>query len=209
MVERDDLEARVTAARRGDAVALATLLAAYHPQLRARVEARLDVAARGRTGPEDILQDVYVQVFQQIGRFEDRGPGSFLSWVCTILDHKLVDVQRAAHRLVRDVGREVPAQGLAATDSYCNLLDYVYADSQTPSRAVRREEAVGALLACLSELPEPQRCVLQMRFLEGRSVADVAAELDKSEAAVAMMCHRAVQALRTAMDRRGEFTAGG
>lgn len=208
MVERSDLESRVTAAQGGDSVALATLLAAYHPQLRARAEARLDAAMRGRTGPEDILQEVYVEVFQQMERFEDRGPGSFLSWVFTILDHKLIDVQRAAHRQIRDVGREVPAQGMAASDSYCNLLDYVYADSQTPSRAVRREEAVGALLACLTGLPETQRQVLQLRFLEGRSVAEVAGRLGKSEAAVAVLCHRAVKALRAAMDNLGEFTAG-
>ena len=209
MEERSDLETRVTAAQSGDAVALATLLAGYHPQLRARAEARLDVATRARTAPEDILQEVYVQVFQQMQCFEHRGPGSFLTWVYTILDHKLIDVQRAAHRQVRDVGREIPVYGRDTADSYANLLDHVYADSQTPSRAVRRGEAVGALLACLAELPEPQRCVLQMRFLEGRSLAEVAAQLDKSEAAVAMMCHRAVRDLRAALDRRGEFTAGG
>lgn len=208
MAECDDLQSRVAAARDGDAVALATLLATYHPQLRARAEARLDPATRARIEPEDVLQEAYVQVFQQIARFEDRGPGSFLNWLYTILDRKLIDVQRAAHRQVRDVAREVPAQVSAAFDSYFNLLDHVFADSQTPSRAARREEAVGALLACLSVLPEPQRQLLQWRFLEGCSVAEVAQRVGKAEATVAVLCHRAVKALRAAMENLGEFTSG-
>jgi RNA polymerase sigma-70 factor, ECF subfamily len=208
MTEQADLESRVTAARNGDTVALATLLATYDPRLRARVAAHLDPALRARISPDDILQEVYVQVFQQIDRFEYRGPASFLNWVLTILDRRLVDARRAARRRVRDVGREVQVQG-AADDSYWNLLDEVYAESETPSRVARREEALGALLSCLSALPDTHREVVQMRFLEGRSVGEVAQRLGKTEAAITVLCHRAVKALRGSMDRLGEFTRGG
>lgn len=208
MVEQNQTVTWVVAARRGDSTALAKLLATYHPRLRARAAARMDAALRARLGPEDILQEVYLQVFRQIGRFEERGPGSFLNWVYTILDHKLVDTQRAAHRHVRDIDREVAARGGAASDSYWSLLDQVFTDSGTPSHVFRRQEAYSALLTCIAGLSNAHRQVIQLRFLEGLSVAEVAARLDKSETAVVAVCQRALKALREAMDRQGEFSWG-
>jgi RNA polymerase sigma-70 factor (ECF subfamily) len=209
MTQRSQIDTWVTAARQGDGLALAKLLASCHPRLRARAETRMDPALKARGGPDDILQEVYVQVFRRIGQFENRGPGSFLKWVYTILDHKLVDIRRAARRQVRDVSREVAAGVGTDSGSYWNLLDQLQADSGTPSRVVRREEALGALLRCISDLPESHHRVVQLRFLEGLSVAEVAARLNKSEAAVVAQTKRALDTLRGAMDRMGEFTRGG
>jgi RNA polymerase sigma-70 factor (ECF subfamily) len=209
MTERSQAGGWVDAARRGDRLALAKLLAACHPRLRARADARMSPALKARGGPDDILQEVYLQVFRQIARFEHRGPDSFLNWVYTILDRKLIDAERAAHRQVRDVGREVPAGVAAASSSYWNLLDRLQADSATPSRVVRREEALGALLACLGGLSKAHQEVIRLRFLEGRSVDEVAAQLGKSKGAVIALSKRALEALRVSMDRIGEFTRGG
>ncbi len=208
MTAEGQTEVWVVSACSGDSLALAKLLAAYHPALRARAEARMDPAVRARTGPEDVLQEVYTQVFRHMEQFEDRGAESFLSWVYTILDRKLIDARRAAHRNVRDVDREVP--GLASPDaqSYWNLLDHVYADSLTPSRVVRRQEAMNAILASLSDLSDAHRQVLQLRFLDGLSVAEAAGRLGKTEAAVVALTQRALKALRESMDRLGEFTHG-
>ena len=155
----------VEAAGRGDALAASKLLATFHPSLLARVSTRLESALRGRVEPEDILQQVYLQVIREIDRFDDRGEDSFLHWVTTILDNKLIDARRAAYRQSRNVAREMPAAG----DSYWNLLDMIYADAGTPSRAARKDEAVGALLACVSGLSDLHRQVIQLRFLQGPS----------------------------------------
>ncbi|HUU99103.1 MAG TPA: sigma-70 family RNA polymerase sigma factor, partial [Phycisphaerae bacterium] len=87
-------------------------------------------------------------------------------------------------------------------------LDHIYADSGTPSRVARRQEALSALPMGLSDLSESHRQVIELRFLEGLSVAEVAARLGKSEAAVVALTKRALEALRQSMDRLGEFTHG-
>ena len=207
MTERSETEIWIAAAKRGDRLALAKLLATYHPWFRARAEVRMDTALKARTDPEDILQEVYMDVAQQIDRFEDRGPGSFRNWVHAILDQKLINARRAAHYQVRDVDREVPIGG-DRTGSYWNLLDDLYAESGTPSRVVRREEALSALIACLADLSEAHRQVIRLRFLEGLSVDETAARLDKSEAAIVALTKRALDALRMSMDQMGEFTHG-
>jgi RNA polymerase sigma-70 factor (ECF subfamily) len=207
MNERSQTEAWVAAAQQGDRLALAKLLTTCHPHLRSRAAAGMDAATRGKVAPDDILQEVYLAVARQIHQFEDRGPESFLKWVHAILSNKLIDARRAAHCQVRDAGREIRAQG-ADDDSYWNLLDNVYAESGTPSRVVRREEALRTLLSCITDLSDMHRQVIRLRFLEGLSVEQVAARLGKTNAAVAAMSKRALEALRRSMDRMGEFTHG-
>ncbi len=193
----------------GDAVAVSKLLATYHPVLRSHVDAGMDPALRARTEPEDILQQAYVEVYRAIGRFEERDPASFVNWVLTIVDHKLTDAGRAMRRQMRDVARERKPAVSGGTSSHLDLLDQLYADSDTPSRILRRDEAVGAMLACISQLSDAHREVVRLRFLDGRSVMEVAERLNKSPAAVVAMTKRALEALRSSMDRMGEFTHGG
>jgi RNA polymerase sigma-70 factor (ECF subfamily) len=198
----------VAAARAGDALAVSKLLASIHPALRARVAARLSPAVRGKVEPEDVLQQVYLKVFSRLDRFEGDDLTAFFSWVATIVDHELVDVKRGLHCRKRDVAREVPAVGQSPSASCLNLLDQLFADSVTPSRVVRRDEAVGALLACLAELPDHHREVLHYRFIDGEPVATVAERLGISRDAVVARTRSALGALRKAMDRMGDFTRG-
>ena len=208
MSEQGEIQEWIAAAQRGDRLALAKLLAAYHPWFRKQVESRMNAAMKARLDPDDIVQETYMDVARQIGELEDHGPGSFVNWVHAILSQRLADALRAAHCQARDINREVPAAMGSGSSSYMNLLDQVYADPGTPSRVVRRDEAFSALLGSLSELSEAHRQVIQLRFLEGLSVADVAAHLGKSEAAVVALTKRALEALRQSMDRLGEFTHG-
>ena len=208
MVEADEIRIWENEARQGNSLALSKLLAVHHPRLRARVDSRMDLALKAKLEPEDILQQVYLEVFRQIDRFESRGPDSFLNWVLTILENKLIDARRALHCQARDVEREQHAQAGGGSQSYWNLLDQVYADSATPSRAVRREEVVGALLVCVSSLSSSHQEVIRLRFLEGRPLDEVAARLRKSRGAVVASTRRALGALRAALDSLGDFTPG-
>ncbi len=193
-------------ARQGSELALKKLLAAYYPVLHQRINSRMDPRIRARLEPEDLLQQIYLEVFRRISGFENRGPNSFLTWVLTIADGKLADAHRECFRKKRDLARELRNGGNALGESAFRLLDQAYADSTTPSRVVRRDEAVAAVVSCLEKLSDAHRDVLELRFLQGLSVADVASRLSKSEASVVAATKRALAALRTAMDERGEFT---
>ncbi len=207
MAECTRTETWLAGAKLGDRSALAKLLATCDPRMRARAEAHMDAVTKTKRTPDDVLQETYLQVVRQISRFQGTSLVSFLSWVSVIMDHKLIDAWRAAHCQVRDVDREASVGGPAA-DSYWDLFNVIYAESATPSRVVRREEALGALLTCVSDLGDAQREAVQLRFLEGLSVRDAALRMQKTEAAVVALCQRALGVLRTAMDRAGEFTRG-
>ena len=63
-----------------------------------------------------------------------------------------------------------------------------------------------AMLSCLGGLADIHRLVIQLRFLDGLSLDEVAARVGRSRDAVASLSTRALAALRNAMQQRGEFT---
>lgn len=188
----------------GDEDAIRRLLVLYHPRLRARLLQKMDGAMRARLEPEDILQQVYLEAFKAVGTFKYLGPNSFLRWLFTILDRKLIDEHRALHADRRDVRREL--QGSAPPShltTYVDLLHRLQAAGGTASQVVRKNEAIGIMTACLASLPEHYRKVIQLRFIEGKPVADVATELDRSIGSIHMICHRALLQLRELVEKFG------
>ncbi|MBP7748296.1 MAG: sigma-70 family RNA polymerase sigma factor [Phycisphaerae bacterium] len=180
----------------GDGDALQRLILHYHAPLRGAVAAALPDEYAGRIDPDDVLQQAYVVAFQSLAGCRFDGPGGFYKWLEKIAISRLRDQQRALRRQKRDAAREVVATNGSPSASYPDLLNRLEGTEATPSRHVARNEAVAALMTCLARLGEEQRAVIRLRFLEGRSVAEVAERLGKTEGAVHMLCHRALKALR-------------
>ena len=204
MSESTQTQILIENARRGEEEAVRRLLILYHPRLRARLLRQMDPVMRSKIEPEDILQQVYLEVFRAIEQFTYQGKDSFLRWMYAILDRKLIDEHRAMRAERRDVRREVraaPSSGNKTT--YVDLMARVMSGGNTASQTVRRNEALGVINACVASLPEHYRAVIQMRFLEGRPVAEVAEVLDRSIGSVHMICHRALRQLREQAERLG------
>ncbi|MFO0824667.1 MAG: sigma-70 family RNA polymerase sigma factor, partial [Gemmataceae bacterium] len=66
----------------------------------------------------------------------------------------------------------------------------------SPSERVARNERFAKLATAISELPTTQRVVVEMRYLQGLKVNEIARNLGKSEGAVSLLLHRAMTALR-------------
>jgi RNA polymerase sigma-70 factor (ECF subfamily) len=191
-------------ARRGDEEAVRRLLILYHPRLKARLIRQMDPTMRSKLEPEDILQQVYLETFRAIGQFDYQGKDSFLRWMYAILDRKLIDEHRAMRAERRDVRREVkPTASTGQHTTYIDLLARVMSEGNSPSQVVRKDEALGVLSACVATLPEHYREVIQMRFIEGLAVADVARRLGRSIGSIHMLCHRALKQLREQAEQLG------
>ena len=161
------------------------------------------VAALGPLAPEDILQEAYVDIFNSISEFAYAGEDSFYRWATRIIDHRFIDYVRHWRRKARDVRREVQQRATSAGTR--SLLERCLPDSGTPSRVLRREDAVGALLTCLARLPEHYRLVVQRLYLDQELLAAVAADLNRSEDAVRRLAGRAVEHLARCMGRASRY----
>lgn len=187
-------ETWIARAAQGDPLAVQKLIMLHHPRLAALASQRIPRRLRSKIDADDLLQQVYADALQRIGDFEDRGKDAFFAWLVRILESKLIDAERYYHAHVRNVAREAPP--IERSSLFIALAGRVALDRVTPSRVVARREAEGLLHAALAGLSEDHRRVLELRFLEGRPLAEVAAEMKRSPSAAQMLCARAIERLR-------------
>jgi RNA polymerase sigma-70 factor (ECF subfamily) len=108
---------------------------------------------RDRTEAEDVVQEVFVQIWRQAARF-DPARGSPEAWICTMARTRALD--RLRRRTSR---REEPSE--AATGA-----------SEPP----RTEEAL-AVRKALDTLSPDQRKALELAYYEGLTQTEIAARL--------------------------------
>jgi RNA polymerase sigma-70 factor (ECF subfamily) len=127
--------------------------------------------AAGRQDAEDLLQDALAQAYARFGQL--REPARFKSWLLSIVRRShLMRLRRKARR-----PREVA--------SY---------EDRTPQPAADPFQAT--VLSAVQALPEPQRALLTLVYLEGLSPDEAAQALGLRPGAVRMRLTRARRALR-------------
>lgn len=185
-----DESSLITRAVGGDDEALVQLLKQHASAIDACVRESFPQRLGPQLGIEDVLQSVYADVFLAIrgARFSD--PSDFPAWVRTIARNNVRDLVRFLEADKRGGGR-LPVIVDADTSSQTLLLELLPGDSSTPSREIRRGEAVRLLQDALARLPADERRAIQLVELEGRSMDDAARELGRTRGGVAVLRHRA------------------
>lgn len=197
----DDVESRlVSQAADGDRAAIQRLLIRHHERLVATVEGKVPADLQGVISADDVCQEAYVSVFQQIGSLRDRSAAAFGSWLRAIVERKLVDAIRALRAQKRGGGRQAAVAGVEAdVSSAVQLLEIVAIHEHTPSRSVRRRELVDIVRDALDGLKDDYRTALKLHYIEGVSVANTAERMGRSPGAVIMLCNRALRQLAEAI----------
>jgi RNA polymerase sigma-70 factor (ECF subfamily) len=186
----------------GDHVALERLLLSHYAGLSRHVAARLPASLQALVSVEDVLQETFVQVFRDIGNFQPRCEGSFSAWLRTIAENRLRDTIKALRRKKRGGQfRRVQALANAQASSVGNLLEILSTESHTPSQSVARREGVHALQVAIAGLPEDYRQAICLRYLEGKSLSQVAEMMQRSPGAIRGLIGRAKEKMRAALGR--------
>lgn len=179
----------------GDVAALTVLLTEGRRRLVAYIASRIPARLRSEVDAEDIVQTALIPAYREIGRFDYRGPGSFQRWIATIALRKLRDALRLRRATRRGGGERMIGGGVAADDSMIALLDGVTAPGRSPSKSLARNEAIATIRKAMEGLPEDYRRALWLVSIEGRSVAEAAAAMGRTERAIHNLCHKARQRL--------------
>lgn len=136
---------------------------------------------------DDVRQDVAVRIIQ---RFRNKGPlapGGHASFAITVTRHACID-------FFRRTGRECPAADPAVYD---RLPD----DAPPPYLRMDRLQANERLRLAIASLTPLKRHVVR-QVLAGRSLVDIANELERSHGSVKVLHHRAVVDLKKALKCR-------
>lgn len=169
----------LAAARRGDGAAFAQL----YRHLNRRVHGF--VRFRGGSEPEDLVNEVFLQVFTGIDGFEG-SETQFVAWVFTIARNKVVDQARRRQRRPREV---------AADDTDLSSAGSVSIDDE-----LARQAGEESILRFLDLLTADQRDVIVLRIVADLTVESVAEVLGKRIGAVKALQRRAFRTISRAID---------
>jgi RNA polymerase sigma-70 factor (ECF subfamily) len=184
--------------RRGDSGAWRDLAARFRQQLRDLAAAELPAEVAGRADASDIVQQTFAEANESFSAFRGNSLAQLFDWMSAILNHNVTDAVRehvlAERRTVKAERRlDGSSQGGAEWDRLCAI------DQTPPGAAAVRNEAHERLRLALQCLPPRQRTAVRLRHLEGRSLADIAIELNCTRQAAAAILARGLRSLRAVL----------
>ena len=128
-----------------------------------------------RSQAEDVVSEVFHHALAHLGGFEWRGV-PFCAWLYRIAANAITDrYQKAGHE-----------SGNPSTEAEAAITDDV--------------ERRALLSQLVNSLPPEQRRVVIQRFVEQRSIKEIARAMQRSEGAVKQLQFRALQTLRARME---------
>ncbi|MFO0906534.1 MAG: sigma-70 family RNA polymerase sigma factor [Pirellulales bacterium] len=176
----------------------ATPFEQYRSYLRLLAGLHLDARLRARVEPSDIVQQTLLEAFACRERAPS-SPDERAAWLRAILANNLRDARRRWRRQKRDIARERSLDEPLAESSQ-RIERMLAADQTSPSRQAIRHEDLLRLADALWTLPESQRIAITLHHLQGCTLASAAAQMGKTEGAVAGLLHRGLRSLRERLE---------
>ena len=132
-----------------------------------------------RTETEDVTADVFHHALANLKRFEWRGI-PFAAWLFRIAANLIADRWQRTGREVED--------------------DAALESAQVSPAEIEEVERRATLFRLVDTLPPEQQRVVLLRFVQEKSIKEVAREIRKTEGAVKQLQFRALSSLRTRME---------
>ena len=175
-----ELVALLAAVARGDRAAFADL----YRRTSAKLYGICLRLLRSETEAQDVLQEVYVLVWQKAERF-DAARASAITWLATLARNKAVDRLRS-----RAVGSDGIEAAIDVEDERPSAFD-VIGQAQDAARLGR----------CLDELDERARAMIHAAFLDGATYPELAEREQVPLGTMKSWIRRGLQRLRGCLER--------
>ena len=178
-----------SAAISGDENALGSLLDLFRNQLRESTRKHLQGNLARRIDESDVIQQTYSRAIQHFQQFHGHTLEEFWSWLQQISHSVLVDLVRH-HQAQKRNGQQ---------EEVSHNIDELSAHITSPSQHAMHGERQERLELAISNLPELQRDAIQLRYIKGLKVVEIARLMRRSEEAVAGLLKRGIATLKENM----------
>jgi len=185
----------------GSAGARDQLLGRHRNRLKKLIAYHMDRRLAARVDPSDVVQDVLIDAARKLPDYMRDRPLPFYPWLRQIAWDRLIELHRLhVQAQKRTVRREEPGVLALPDESLAELASRLVTTATSPSQRLLRKEIQERVRAALKRLSSRDREVLELRHLEQLSVADTAAVLGISQAAVKTRHLRALQRLQELLE---------
>lgn len=137
---------------------------------------------------EEVVQDVFAQVWRQAARYQD-ARASVAGWLVMLARTRAIDRLRARRARPDDDRAGLPEAGTVLMSADPN-----------PEALTLSAQAAERVKAACAELPESQRSVLDLAFFQGLSHSEIAQATGVPLGTVKTRIRAAMDALRQKMD---------
>jgi RNA polymerase sigma factor (sigma-70 family) len=149
---------------------------------------------RDRAQAEDILQEVYVNIWRAAQSF-DAAQSQPLTWLTSIARNRAIDGLRRAQTQPQ-LQTNLPHPENEDSDVYDTVAD----DAPGPLDLLSRASDARALAACMESLSAQQRQSVALAFFDGLSHAEVALNMRQPLGTVKSWVRRALMSLKACLD---------
>ncbi|MEX2308950.1 MAG: sigma-70 family RNA polymerase sigma factor [Pirellulales bacterium] len=189
-----EIDRLISRAQAGDQDALSQLCASYRPFLQTIAQLKLGRVMERRVDASDIVQETEIEMVRGIRAFRGKTEPELSAWLKQMLRRNIADKVRDNRAAIRDLRREQYLDGESPSASITWMQPV--GREATPSQFVIHGEAALRFAAALESLPEDQRTVVRMRYIEGMKLGEITAAMNKTPGAVTGLLRRGQQALR-------------
>ena len=133
---------------------------------------------------EDILSDTFVKAWQKVA--DINSPNALTVWIYQVAKNNVIDyyrLKRPATIAVEEVV-DLPADDVSPVDS---------ANISVEQRL---------LVELMERIPDEQKQVIKYKFFEGMTNQEIASVMDKSEGAIRVIQHRAINKLKQLLGKK-------
>lgn len=188
--------------------AIAELFDQHRDRLLRMVGFRMDARLRGRVGPEDIVQEAYLDAVQRIDHFTANPVTSIFVWFRMITIQALHNAHRrhlGTHK--RDAAREVSSskRGYGSGETAASITGLLIGQLTSPSQAAIREERSKQLQDALETVSELDQEVLALRHFEELTNQETAEVLGIEPRTASVRYFRALRRLRGVLEKLPAF----
>lgn len=178
----------------------ASPLEPYREYLRLLARLQLDPRIRSQFDPSDIVQQTMLKAHERFEQYRGRTDEELRAWLRAILARNLID---AARRFGRQGGERARSLEAALEQSSARLEVLLASGEPDPGEGALRAERLAELAGALARLPDDQRTAVELRYLRGMSVPDVAGAMGRTTVSVTGLLYRGMKELRQRMGDSG------
>jgi len=170
-------------------------LSRYRPYLLMLARLQFDEVLRAKLDASDIVQQTLLEAHRSLAQFRGQSGPELAAWLRRILARNLADELRKYRSNKRNARLEASLQ--ASMDESADRLEkWLAVEDASPSECAIVNEQIVAVAKALLALPDNARQAIELHYLRGESLAQVAMRLNCNEVAVASLLRKGLKQLR-------------